>query len=283
MGIPKNRNKQLFLWEPFDNLEDRRKRVAVSALPDRQNPVIVRFVTRSELAAIPRDRYEVKVIKVRVPLMETDEAVGEEELCVVITNVDQLSKQLKGLRYRYRTLMRKNGGGGGGGGVPPSNPFCDPINQEKMADCIIQVMDDIFHGEEQCTICDKNYNRMEFCVLMHIFFKKANFLKKESRLPFSKFVQNKVLAGKSGFVRTYNTYADKDIYKTFEEELDIKTMNFRKRPATVPPDEKPKDYHQCVMQEMSLAFQEIGWHFQKSPYFKELKKLKETVNQFVLQ
>jgi len=51
MGIPKNRNKQLFLWEPFDNLEDRRKRVAVSALPDRQNPVIVRFVTRSELAA----------------------------------------------------------------------------------------------------------------------------------------------------------------------------------------------------------------------------------------
>ena len=28
-------------------------------LPDKHNPVIVRVVTRSELAAIPRDRYEV--------------------------------------------------------------------------------------------------------------------------------------------------------------------------------------------------------------------------------
>jgi hypothetical protein len=283
MGIPKNRKKPLFQWEPFDNLESRRKWVSVSALPDRKNPVVVRFVTRSELAAISRNNYDVKVIKVRVPLMEAGEAVGEKELLVAITRADLLSKQLKNFRYRYRTIMRKNGGGGGGGDEPPSNPFCDPIDQEKMADCIIEVMDDIFHGGEQCTICDKSYSYMEFCVLMHIFFKKLNFLKKESRLPFSKFVQNKVLAGKSGFVRTYNTYADKDIYKTFEEELDMSKMNFRKRPATVPPKEKPKDYHQCVMLEMSLAFQEIGWHFQKSPYFIELKKLKETVNLFVLQ
>lgn len=46
---------------------------------------------------------------------------------------------------------------------------------------------------------------------------------------------------------------------------------------------KPSDYHQRMMLDMSLAFQEIGWVFQKSPYFKELKELKKTVNEFVLQ
>jgi len=40
-------------------------------LPDKHNPVIVRVVTRSELTAIPRDRYEVRVIKVMVPLLDT--------------------------------------------------------------------------------------------------------------------------------------------------------------------------------------------------------------------
>lgn len=124
---------------------------------------------------------------------------------------------------------------------------------------------------------------MEFCVMMHIFFKKIHFLKKETRLQFSKFLQNKVFAGKSGFIRTFNTYADKDIYSDFEDQLDIEQYNFKKRPASIPPEMKPSDYHQRMMLDMSLAFQEIGWVFQKSPYFKELKELKKTVNEFVLQ
>ena len=45
-------------------------------LPDKHNPVIVRVVTRSELTAIPRDRYEVRVIKVMVPLLDTGEVSG---------------------------------------------------------------------------------------------------------------------------------------------------------------------------------------------------------------
>lgn len=153
-----------------------------------------------------------------------------------------------------------------------------------MADCIIQVMDDFFYSEDKCTIYEKEYNRMEFCVLMHIFFKKTNFLKKKSRLSFSNFMQNKVLVGKSGFVRTYNKYADKAIFKDFEKQLDIKQYNFKKHSVPLPPEKMNSlDYHQRMMIETGYAFQEIGWAFQKKPYFEELKDLKKTMNKLVIQ
>ena len=109
---------------------------------------------------------------------------------------------------------------------------------------------------------------------------QINFLKKEARQPFSKFVEIRVLA-KSGFSRNYNNYAKKEIYTDFEEQLDIKQFNFKSHP--IPPEKKPSDYHQRIILEMSMAFQEIGRAFQKSPYFIKLKELKKTVNEFVLQ
>ena len=54
-------------------------------LPNKQNPVVVRVVTRSELAAIPKDRYNVKVIKAMVPSQKTGEPGVEEELLVAIS------------------------------------------------------------------------------------------------------------------------------------------------------------------------------------------------------
>ena len=246
--------------------------------PNEQNPVIVRVMTRSELASIPRDRYKVKVIRVMAPLSETGEFEGEEELLVAITNSTLLTKHLKNFRQTLRASLRKNRGGGGDS--PSSNPFKEPIDQHQMADCIILVMDSFFHGESNCTICDKDYSMMDFCVLMHIFFKKINFLKKEARQPFSKFVEIRVLA-KSGFSRNYNNYAKKEIYTDFEEQLDIKQFNFKSHP--IPPEKKPSDYHQRIILEMSMAFQEIGRAFQKSPYFIKLKELRKTVNEFVLQ
>lgn len=122
-------------------------------LPDERNPVIVRALTRSELAAIPRDRYEVRVISVRIPTLDTGEVGGEEELVVAITHTERLARQLKKVRQNLRKRLRDNNGGGG----PPSseNPFKDPINQYLMAG-VIQVMEDFFHGEDKCTICDQS-------------------------------------------------------------------------------------------------------------------------------
>lgn len=250
-------------------------------LPDEHNPVIVRVMTRSELASIPRDRYKVKVIRVMAPLSETGEFEGEEELLVAITNSTLLTKHLKNFRQTLRASLRKNRGGGGDS--PSSNPFKEPIDQHQMADCIIHVMDSFFHGEDQCTICDKDYSMMDFCVLMHIFFKKINFLKKEARLPFSGFVHDGVCPDKPrlSFIKSYNNCSNKNTYIDFEKQLDIKQFNFKSHP--IPPEKKPSDYHQRIILEMSMAFQEIGRAFQKSPYFIKLKELKKNVNEFVLQ
>ena len=166
-------------------------------LPDERNPVIIRSLTRSELAAIPRDRYDIRVLKVRVPLLETGEVGGEEELVVAITDTMNLAKQLKKLRQNLRNRLRNNGGGGDG--PSSSGIFNSPINEDLMSDCILSVMEDFFHDDENCTICNREYGRMDFCVLMHIYFKYIGFLKNESRLSYSTFLQEKVFVSKSKF------------------------------------------------------------------------------------
>lgn len=96
----------LIRWASFKNLEDVKKEVA-TFMPNKQNPVVVRFVTRSELAAIPKDRYSVRIIKVRVPRMKSGESDGEEEIQVAITDTFLLAKQLKKIRSKIRDLKRK--------------------------------------------------------------------------------------------------------------------------------------------------------------------------------
>lgn len=239
-------------------------------LPDKHNPVIVRVVTRSELTAIPRDRYEVRVIKVMVPLQDNGEVGGEEELMVAITNVKLLEKQLKTFRQNLRSRLRGNNGGGGG----PSSTilFNSPVNEDMMSDCIMNVMEDFFHGEENCTICNKEYSIMEFCVLMHIYFKYIGFLKNKSRLSYSKFLQEKVFASKSKLgERTYNTYANKEAYKTLEKQLKNMEVDFNKHPK-LPPDLKESI--------LKPAFQEIGWAFQHSRYFIDLIELRNDLQKF---
>jgi hypothetical protein len=255
---------------------------AIDSFEERLKPGGVLLVNSSLVDPDRKYRDDIKVIKVMAPMMQMGEVEGEEELLVAITSSEHLSRQLRVVRQRLRNSLRSNNGGGG---APPSgNPFKEPVDQYQMADSIIEVMEGFFHGEEKCDIYDMNFTKMEFCVMMHIFFKKIHFLKKETRLQFSKFLQNKVFAGKSGFIRSFNTYADMDIYKAFEEQLDIKQFNFfRNHPVPIPIEKKPSDYHQRMMLDMSTAFQEIGWAFQKSAYFKKLKKLKETMNDFVLQ
>ena len=236
-------------------------------LPDKHNPVIVRVMTRSELAAIPRDRYEVRVISVRVPTLDTGEVGGEEELMVAITNTEQLTKQLKAFRQNLRIRLRGNNGGGGD--PPSSNLFNPPIREDLMSDCIVGVMDEFFHGEESCTICNREYGRMDFCVLMHTYFKYIGLLKNESRLPYSTFLQEKVFAGKSKFgERTFNTYANKESFQTLRKQLKHLEVDFNKHPK-LPPDPTESI--------LKPAFQEIGRAFQHSSYFSDLIELRNNL------
>lgn len=237
-------------------------------LPNKQNPVVVRVVTRSELAAIPKDRYNVKVIKAMVPSQKTGEPGVEEELLVAISESEQHTKRLKRFRQELRVKLRRHRGGGGPP-PPPSSLFNPPIKEDLMADCIIEVMDNFFHGEEKCTICNQKYGRMEFCVLMHIFLKYIGFLKNESRLSYSEFLQEKVFVGKSKFgERTFNTYANKEAYQKLRKQLETLKVDFKSHPKL------PPDPNESILKP---AFQEIGRAFQHSDYFTQLIELKKNL------
>ena len=112
------------------------------------------------------------------------------------------------------------------------------------------------------------------CVLVHIFFKYIKILKSQSRLPFSKYLKNKVLVGKEKFVeRTFNKYAGKLHFKNFETEVKDLTINFRSHAMPLKgPDGKF----------LRLAFIEIGYAFLRSDYFNELRKLRKNVLTFIL-
>ena len=239
-------------------------------LPDERNPVIIRLLKRSELAAIPRDRYDIRVLKVRVPLLETGEVGGEEELVVAITDTMNLAKQLKKLRQNLRNRLRNNGGGGDG--PSSSGIFNSPINEDLMSDCILGVMEDFFQGDENCTICNREYGRMDFCVLMHIYFKYIGFLKNESRLSYSTFLQEKVFVSKSKFgKRTFNTYANKASFKILRKQLENLEVDFKKHPKL------PPDSNESILKP---AFQEIGYAFQHSSYITDLIELRNDLQKF---
>lgn len=248
--------------------------VAIPSMPNDKFPVIVRVATRSEVAGIPTDRYFVKVLESPASSQNnvTDEPNGEESVIVAIGITKELQKTLIKIRRNYRAEVRQGGGGGGGSQI--SNLFKEPIKESRMADCILNIMETFFHGDETCSIYNTKYNRMEFCVLLHLYFKYIHILKNDSRLSYSTFLQKKVYVKKSEFgERTYNTYANKDVFQKFEKELENIQVNFNLHPKY------PPESNENILKP---AFQEIGWAFHHSPYFKELRDLRKALETFDL-
>ena len=271
--IPKN---SLSMLKPraLGTLKDVRKMVVFTpSMPNDRFPVVVRRATIGEIANIPGDRYAVKVLASSKGSHNVVFGTGkEEDIVVAISLTKKLESQLKSFRRGYRIQVRNSVGGDNA--PSPSNIFNEPVNEDKLADCILGIIDGFFHGEEKCTICNKPYTLMDFCVLVHIFFKYIHILKKDSRLSFGTYLQEKVFAGKSQFgVRTYNNYADKDVYKNFAKKIMDAEVSFQGHPVI--PAVADANF-------LRLAFQEIGWAFQHSAYFGELRKLKETMQTFIL-
>jgi len=250
----------------------------VLTLPDTNEPIVCGILTRSQIASIPRDQFEVTVLGV----VERDQEKTikpkelEELLYVAIRRIGQSEKDFQTVLKGLRILMRN-----GGGGEPPTDSlFLAPIDEGKMSDCIVGIINKYFHNGNKCTIYDKNYSLTEFCVLIHIFFDYIKVLKNKSCLSFSSFLQDKVFAGKSEFsVRTYNTYANKSVFSKLEkklQELENKKIKISFKNHPTPPDIKDPDY-------LMKAFQEVGWAFQHSDYFKELIKLRNTMQLFYLE
>ena len=118
-------------WADFARLKNRiDPREVVPALPNKYFPIVVRAASRDEIDDIPRDLYTVTVLAtVKRPDLE-------EALVVALTRIDECQDSFKSLLLNIHDIVRKSGGGD----EPPGNLCYAPIDEGKMAECIIGVM-----------------------------------------------------------------------------------------------------------------------------------------------
>ena len=144
-----------------------------------------------------------------------------------------------------------------------------------MADCILNIVNKYFHGAKKCKICEVDLNLYDFFLLTHYYFYYIKILEKNSNLAFCDYLTKKVFAGinKIG-IRNYNIYAQKEKYTNFAELLkDKKDIRFVNRPELP----RPETEHFLL-----APFQEIGWNFHHSDYYRELRRQKDIVNSFII-
>lgn len=234
-------------------------------LPTKDNPVVVLQLTQAQIDAIPRDQFDVVVLgpaHLCAPTFTVASGLGEQLFTTFVMHIDELKNDGNAFFTLLRNYSRNNGGD-----EPPTNIFLTPIDENKMSDCIMRVVLDFFGGNNKITLHGLTFKVSEFCVLIHYYFLRINVLKRKGRKPFCEYLEKKVFRNKLEFTaRTFNKYADshKNSHLTDTEALPI---NFK--------------YH-AYEKELPLqkVFHEVGWNFHNSPYFEELREMKNNLEQF---
>lgn len=236
------------------------------------------YLTREEMALIPRSRYGVKIIG-KVPNVEIVRGdVREEEVVFTIDLWRKMGRSLKNIRAESRKKSKKKAGGdnGDGNGTPPKRSIFNCVVDEKqMADIIIEVIEKYFHDNNICEVCKVKLKLYEFCLLIHFYFSYIQILENESQLSFCTYLKNKVFGGMEKVaVRNLNHYAKKDSYIKLKNLLEDNRKNKREPIRFCP---RPELSAQNVDHFLLPPFQEIGWYFQKSPYYNDLRREIEKV------
>ena len=253
------------------------KRLVINYLQDGVNTTPKTIVTFQDSAnrrtKIKRGLYQVRVIGRTKESEVVKDIVKEGDVVYVMDLMDKVQMTMKDIRNEARKESRANGGGGGGGSTPGTRIFNRLVDEDKLADCIIQIVNKLFHGEKECEICKIGFNVYEFFLLTHYYFDYIKILEKKTQLAFCEYLNNKVFAGKNKVgVRNFNNYVKKDVYTNFEELLkNNKNIKFDSRPELP----RPKTENRLL-----APFQEIGWKFQHSDYFDKLRRQKEIVASF---
>lgn len=270
----------------------------VAFLPNRDVPTIVQKLTQRQIAAIPRDKYAVAIIEPEtkwgglhaprkgamsslarrfVPRYKNilrqrarfrnnagvASADATTEFTTVITLIQQLHHQVETIYYENRELSRNNKP------TPPpgGDIFLPPVDAGKMSDCIKKIVLDIFGDGDKGKICDRDIKLVEFCLLMHFYFRRIKILENTSRQPFCEYLENYVFEDESRFTaKTFNNYANETNYKRTDEDFTNAarlSINFKVHPT-----------RKGTLQD---AFHEVGYFFHNSPYFDELRKIQKNV------
>ena len=254
-------------------------KMTVPYLPTPNNPSVFRIMTKSQASNIPRDRYVVTEIST-VRVVRIGQRI-EKQNAYIIKLANLIYETAKDSRDYDRKRSRDNGGGGE---PPDSGIFNRLVDEDKLSDCILHIVDTYFHGGEKCKICEVELNLCDFCLLMYYYFEFINILENTSQQPYCTYLKNKVFSGEDRVnVRSFNNYSKKDIYKSFHKILKDKEkkkyISFLNRPQIPLTKEEKILYPEKTL---LAPFQEIGWKFQYSPYFNELRDQKEKVISFII-
>ena len=230
--------------------------------------------SRKDIENFKKRHYQIRVMARAEGAEAVQDSVKEGDVVYVIQLMEKAQRTMRDIRNESRKESRKNGGGGGGGGTPPdSGIFHRLVDEDELADCILQIVNKLFHGEKECEICKIDFNVYEFFLLTHYYFDYIKILEKKTQLAFCEYLNNKVFAGKNEVgVRNFNNYVKKDVYTNFVELLkNNKDIKFNSRPELP----RPKTENRLL-----APFQEIGWKFQHSDYFDKLRRERDKTQTF---
>ena len=277
-------------------------------LPNRSNPILVQKLTLRQIAAIPRDKYAVAIIEPNAPsgvlhtgpmghgssfaskkLRYYRNAIqrrfhgrnnkssastnGTQEYTAVIALLQKVQHHVETIYYDNRELSRNKADG------PPSESalFYDPIDEGRLSDCFMKIIADYFGVGDKCKLYGHDFKLHEFCLFVHYYFRRIGIMKTNARQPFSEYVRNSVLKDEAAFTdKTFNNFAK--LYEDKEKEFTDKKMheiNFAFRPSKDAKSDKP-------LQQLLYAFQDIGYNFHNSDYFKYLREARKRMNEFYL-
>ena len=231
--------------------------------------------SRKDIENFKKRHYQIRVLGRAKESEAVQDSVKEGDVVYVMELIEKAHRTMRDIRNESRKEERKNGsGGGGGGGTPPdSGIFHRLVNEGELADCILQIVNNLFHGEKECEICKIGFNVYEFFLLTYYYFDYIRILEKKTQLAYCEYLNNKVFAGKNKVgVRNFNNYVKKDVYINFVELLkNNEDIKFHSRPELP----RPKTENRLL-----APFQEIGWKFQHSDYFDKLRRERDKTQTF---
>ena len=282
-------------------------------LPNDDVPFVFQRLTAGQINAIPRDRFSVALIEVPTRMgmagpgkkgrggiavkglqrmkglsrtgggitgfvrkpsgtikVEVD---GTKQYTAMITLAKQVIQTADDMYYVNRRLSRNSGGG------PPSESalFYEPIDEGRLSDCFMKIIADYFGDGDKCKLYGHDFKLHEFCLFVHYYFRRIGIMKTNARQPFSEYVRKSVLKDGAAFTdKTFNNVAK--LYEDEEKEFTDKKMheiNFDFRPSKDAKSNKP-------LQQLLYAFQDIGYNFHNSDYFKYLRDTRKRMNDFYL-
>ena len=287
-------------------------------LPNDNVPILMQRLTAGQINAIPRDRFAVSLID--VPIRMAVAGTGKKRIgtisvremqqlrrlarggkivqrggatgfvmkpsgtinvgkdgtklyTVAIASLGELKEQIDELYHSNRELSRNNASG------PPSENalFYEPIDEGCLSDCFMEIIAGYFGDSDKCKLYGHDFKLHEFCLLVHYYFRRIGIMKTNARQPFSEYVRKSVLKDETAFTdKTFNNVAK--LYEDKEKEFTDKKLNeinFDFLPSKDAKSNKP-------LQQLLYAFQDIGYNFHNSDYFKYLRETRKRMNDFYL-